>query len=67
MATSRSRSPTFGLIGILKSMRKWTNEDNVHNLDTSEAEVFQETPVIQDKPSHNSQTEISQTKKSPRV
>ena len=48
MATSRYRSPTFGLLGILKSMRKLTNEYNGQNLDTSEAEVFQETPVIQD-------------------
>ena len=48
-------------------MRKLTNEYNGQNLDTSETEVFQETPVIQDKPSHkpshNSQTEISQTKR----
>ena len=48
MVTSRSRSPTSGLIGILKSMGTLTNEDNEQNLDTSEAEVFQETPVIQD-------------------
>ena len=40
---SRSRSLTSGLIGILQSMRKYEQ-----NLDTSGAEGFQETPVIQD-------------------
>ena len=57
MATSRSRSPTSGLIGILQSMRKSTNEQN---LETSEAEVVQENPVIQDKSSTISHLDTSE-------